>query len=466
MSEATSRYAVDAQRENLQPWRRRRSKSSPGISQAQYRSVEATLENSPATHAVAWDLPKVKGSRERRPYKLSGSEDRAGRCPIPVRRTPDPESLEPSVSTDSHNSPLLAAHTQLGASFTDFAGWKMPLRYSSDLAEHHRVRNTVGVFDLSHMGEIEITGPEAAALLDYALVGELSKVAVGKAKYSLICNANGGVIDDLVTYRLDDDRFLVVANAANYPTVYRELTARAATFDVAVNDQSADTALIAVQGPLSEDVIRNLVIAEQSALVADLKYYASAPAVVAGIDVLLARTGYTGEDGFELYVPKEQALALWEALLAEAGARGGGPCGLACRDTLRLEAGMALYGHELTIDTNPFEAGLGRVVRLNKEFVGRDALQAMSDQPVTRALVGLRGVGRRAARAEYEVYDAGGEGVVGVVTSGALSPTLGYPIALAYVDPTLATPGTELTVDIRGSKEPFTVTPSPFYRRT
>ncbi len=362
-------------------------------------------------------------------------------------------------------SPLLAEHEELGASFTDFAGWQMPLKYTSELAEHHAVRNAVGLFDLSHMGEIEVSGPDAAALLDYALVGEMSKVPVGKAKYSLICNPDGGVIDDLVAYRLADDHFLVVANAANYPAVHQQISSRAGGFDVTVADESAHTALIAVQGPLSADVVTSLAPSEQRQLVADLKYYASTPAVVAGIDVLLARTGYTGEDGFELYVPNEHAPALWRALLAEVIARRGAACGLACRDTLRLEAGMALYGHELTIDTNPYEAGLGKVVRLNKEFVGRQALQSLSEAPVSRVLVGLRGEGRRAARADYPVCDAGGENVVGVVTSGALSPTLGYPIALAYVDASLAEPGTALTVDVRGRKEPFVVTPSQFYRR-
>ena len=360
-------------------------------------------------------------------------------------------------------SPLLAEHEALGASFTDFAGWQMPLKYTSELAEHHAVRNAVGLFDLSHMGEIDVSGPDAAALLDYALVGEMSKVPVGKAKYSLICNPDGGVIDDLVAYRLADDHFLVVANAANYPAVHQQISSRAAGFDVTVADLSAETALIAVQGPLSADVVTSLVPSEQRQVVAELKYYASTPAVVAGIDVLLARTGYTGEDGFELYVPNGQAAGLWRALLAEVTARRGTACGLACRDTLRLEAGMALYGHELSMDTNPYEAGLGKVVRLNKDFVGRAALQSLSEAPVSRVLVGLRGEGRRAARADYPVYD--GDNVVGVVTSGALSPTLGYPIALAYVDAALAEPGTALTVDVRGRKEQFVVTPSQFYRR-
>lgn len=367
--------------------------------------------------------------------------------------------------TAAGTSPLLEAHAALGASFTDFAGWQMPLKYTSELAEHHAVRNAVGLFDLSHMGEIDVSGPGAAALLDYALVGELSKVVVGKAKYSLICNPEGGVIDDLVVYRLADDHFLVVSNAANYRAVHQQISSRAADFDVTVADQSAHTALIAVQGPLSADVVTSLAPTEQRQPIAELKYYASMPATVAGIEVLLARTGYTGEDGFELYVPNEQAVQLWEALLAETTARRGVPAGLACRDTLRLEAGMALYGHELNVATNPYEAGLGKVVRLNKEFVGREALQSLSEQPAARVLVGLRGEGRRAARADYPVCDAAGDTVVGTVTSGALSPTLGYPIALAYVDAALAEPGTALTVDVRGRKEPFVVTGSQFYRR-
>jgi len=366
-------------------------------------------------------------------------------------------------------SPLLGEHQSLGASFTDFAGWRMPLKYSSELAEHHAVRNAVGLFDLSHMGEIDISGPDAAALLDFALVGEMSAVPVGKAKYSLICNSEGGVIDDLVVYRLADDHFLVVANAANYPAVHREIRTRAGNFAATVTDRSGHTALIAVQGPKAQEVVSSLVPDDQRRLVDELKYYASTPAVVAGIEVLLARTGYTGEDGFELYVPNAQAPALWNELLGATTSRGGSAAGLACRDTLRLEAGMALYGHELTLDISPYQAGLGRVVRLDRrngqDFVGREALQALSEEPVSRVLVGLRGEGRRAARADYPVCDAAGDKVVGAVTSGALSPTLGYPIALAYVDAALAGPGTELTVDVRGRKEPYVVVPFPFYRR-
>lgn len=368
------------------------------------------------------------------------------------------------TSTTAPVSPLLAEHRELGAHFTDFAGWQMPLKYDSELVEHRAVRTAAGLFDLSHMGEIVVDGVDAGAMLDYALAGELSKVTAGRAKYSLLCDVDGGVLDDLVVYRLADDRFLVVANAANVAVVLRELLSRAGGFDVDVRDVSADTALLAVQGPLAQDIVSDLVSAEQTDLVASMKYYAAAPAVVAGIEVLLARTGYTGEDGFELYVPNRSAAQLWQALLDGTRSRGGAPAGLACRDTLRLEAGMALYGHELTLDTNPYEAGLGRVVKLSKDFVGRDALQRIADQPPARRLVGMVGKGRRAARAGYTVHSADGS-VIGSVTSGALSPTLGYPIALGYVSADLVEPGTEVSVDIRGKKEPFTVTSPPFYSR-
>ncbi|WP_072690315.1 glycine cleavage system aminomethyltransferase GcvT [Rhodococcus marinonascens] len=368
--------------------------------------------------------------------------------------------------TATPESPLLVEHGTLGAHFTDFAGWQMPLKYDSELAEHHAVRTKAGLFDLSHMGEIAVIGTESGALLDYALAGELSNIGVGRAKYSLLCNADGGVIDDLVVYRLANEHFLVVANAANASTVYRELAARAENFSATVDDQSGETALIAVQGPAAQDIVQALVPDRLAETVAELKYYAVTRAVVADIDVLLARTGYTGEDGFELYVPNAQAVQLWRALLDATTERGGVPAGLACRDTLRLEAGMALYGHELNLDTNPFEAGLGRVVRLNKDFVGRDALAQLSEQAPQRVLVGLTGTGRRAARAGYTVHSADGGSTVGTITSGALSPTLGHPIALGFVDVELREPGTQLTVDLRGKKEAFVVTPSPFYRRS
>ena len=374
---------------------------------------------------------------------------------------------------------LYGEHQKLGASFTDFGGWQMPLKYSSELAEHHAVRNAAGLFDLSHMGEVWVTGPDAAAFLDFALVGKISAMPVGKAKYSLICDTDGGIIDDLITYRLPaaadgTAKYLVVPNAGNAKVVAGALQERAAGFDVTVQDASAETSLIAVQGPKAQDLLLRLVPAAQHADVTGLKYYAAVevPFLVngAGLALLLARTGYTGEDGFEIFVPNDDAVGLWQALLAVADDGELTPAGLASRDSLRLEAGMPLYGNELSLQGDPYSAGLGPVVALSKEgdFVGKAALAAKKEagagSTTGRRLVGLKGLGRRAGRAHYPVLKDGA--VVGEVTSGQPSPTLGYPVALAYVDVQHAAPGTALDVDLRGKAEPFEVVELPFYKRT
>lgn len=391
---------------------------------------------------------------------------------------------------DRH-SPLHAEHVALGANLTSFGGWLMPLRYTSDLAEHRAVREAAGLFDLSHMGEIEVAGPQAAAALDHALVGNLTAVAPGRARYTMICQEDGAVLDDLVVYRLADERFLVVANAGNAELVLRELVERVAGFDATVTDQGADTALVAVQGPRAEEIVAGLTDPadpDAAQAVRGLRYYAAVPlALRAGdgrVDALVARTGYTGEDGFELFVPADRAVDLWRTVLAAGEPLGLVPAGLSARDSLRLEAGMPLYGHELDTTTTPYEAGLGRVVKLDKvsddgtplEFVGRAALAARRASAPARVLVGLKGLGRRPARAGYAVV-LPGDGVepggalgesarrVGTVSSGAPSPTLGYPIALAYVTPELSAEGTELAVDVRGRAEPVVVVPVPFYRR-
>lgn len=367
------------------------------------------------------------------------------------------------------NAPRLTAldalHRSLGATMTDFAGWDMPLRYASERDEHNAVRTKAGLFDLSHMGEITVTGPQAAALLDYALVGNIGGVATGRARYTMICQEDGGILDDLIVYRLGDTEYMVVANASNAQIVLDALTERAEGFDAAVRDDRDAYALIAVQGPESSGILKSLTDADLDGL----KYYAGLPGTVAGVPALIARTGYTGEDGFELFVEPRHAETLWQAL-TEAGAPAGlVPCGLSCRDTLRLEAGMPLYGHELTTSLTPFDAGLGRVVKFEKEgdFVGRKALEAAAERAATnppRKLVGLVALGRRVPRAGMAVV-AGGE-VVGEVTSGAPSPTLGKPLAIAYVDAAHAAPGTEgVGVDIRGTHEPYEVVALPFYKR-
>ena len=344
----------------------------------------------------------------------------------------------------------------------------MPLRYGSETAEHTAVRTAAGLFDLSHMGEFAVTGDEAAAALDYALTGEPSALKPGRARYTMICAADGGILDDLIVYRLADDGFLVVANAANAAVVGAELAERAAGRNAHVQNRTDDYALIAVQGPRAATILARLTDTDLAAV----KYYASYPARVAGRDVLLARTGYTGEDGFEIFAAPDDAEYLWAELSDTGAAHGMVPAGLAARDTLRLKAGMPLYGNELTADLTPFDAGLGRVVKLDKpgDFVGRHALAERATAAPQRQLIGLTAQSRRVPRHGYAVLWDGEP--AGTVTSGAPSPTLGVPIAMAYVRPDVAVaasrsgPGTgTLAVDVRGRAEPATLVELPFYRR-
>jgi aminomethyltransferase len=352
-------------------------------------------------------------------------------------------------------------HEQLGATLTDFAGWLMPLRYGSETTEHKAVRTAAGIFDLSHMGEIAVSGPAAAATLDYALTGTPSVLQPGRARYTMICAPDGGVLDDLIVYRLGDAEYLIVANAANTAVVAAALSERAAGQDVTVRDHTDRYALIAVQGPRAAAILAPLASAELDAL----KYYASYPAQLAGRQVLLARTGYTGEDGFEIFAAPDDAVDLWAAISAAGADHGLQPAGLAARDTLRLEAGMPLYGHELSRDVTPFDAGLGRVVRFDKpaDFVGRAALAERAAAAPQRQLVGLVSGSRRVPRQGYDVLSRGTK--CGTVTSGAPSPTLGVPIAMAYVRPDAAESAADLAVDVRGNVEPARLVELPFYRR-
>jgi len=422
---------------------------------------------------------------------MTAPDTTGGKTPAPSRTGSGERSQEGGETEGGQKTtPLLEVHRRLGATLTSFAGWLMPLRYASETDEHNAVRRAAGLFDLSHMGEISVTGPAAGAALDYALTGHLSTVEPGRARYTMICAADGGVLDDLVAYRLADDEYFVVANAANAGLVYQELTKRAAGHDVAVRDVSLDYALIAIQGPNAAAILSRRTGFPSSASLAELKYYASLRAVIGGTPVLLARTGYTGEDGFELFCPPDHAVSVWNAL-AEAGAGDGLiPAGLCARDTLRLEAGMPLYGNELSRDITPFEAGLGRVVKFDKpgDFVGREALAARALAGPGSRLIGLIGRSRRIPRHGHRVLLDGQ--VIGTVTSGAPSPTLGRPIAMAYVRPdavdAAAAAGTpravgaaasartaaqtaagagRLAIDVRGQAEPADYVQLPFYRR-
>jgi len=376
--------------------------------------------------------------------------------------------------TDLRYTPLRERHEALGASFTDFGGWNMPVRYTSDLAEHHAVRQAAGLFDISHMAEFIVEGPDAGAFLDFALAGRISTMAFGKAKYSLVLAETGGIIDDVIVYHLDEGWFLVIANAGNRDAVAAAFAERreewSSSRGVAIEDVTDSYSLIAVQGPVARQIVEATAgLGGLERPLADVSYYAATRGEFTGEQVLIARTGYTGEDGYELLVPNGAAVALWDALLAAGEPLGLVPAGLAARDTLRLEAGMPLYGHELSLDIVPAQAGLGRVVAVDKDdFVGRSALAAVvaPDAPV---LVGLVADGKRAGRAGYAVLDgsdAATAATVGAITSGALSPTLGHPIAMAFVSPHVAATGTELFIDVRGTRIPATVTDLPFYRRT
>jgi aminomethyltransferase len=366
-------------------------------------------------------------------------------------------TLEPTV----HESPLTETHRALGARLIEFSGWLMPVQYRSIIEEHRAVRETVGLFDLSHMGELYVEGPDAGAALASALVSDPPSLAIGRAHYSMICTPDGGIIDDLIVYRLADARFLVVANAGNAAVVSDALAERLVNLKAVLDDRALATGLLALQGPRAVDVLAPLTDVDLGAL----RYYAVAEGNVAGIPALVARTGYTGEDGFEVFVETGLTSELWEVLLAGVQAIDGLPIGLGARDTLRLEAGMPLYGNELDLDSNPFEAALGRVVKLEKpgDFVGKAALEKIARDGPARKLVGLIVEGRGIARHGYPVFS--GERRTGVVTSGTQSPTLAVPIAMAYVAPGDAEPGTVVDVEIRGARVPARVVTLPFYRR-
>jgi aminomethyltransferase len=357
----------------------------------------------------------------------------------------------------TQHSPLEAVHERLGAKMTDFAGWLMPLRYASETAEHNAVRADAALFDLSHMGEIAVTGTGAGEALDYALTGWLSKLTPGRARYTMLCAPDGGILDDLVVYRQAEDRYLVVANAANTAVVLRELRQRVT--GAGVTDETAVTALIAIQGPNAPARLAALTPLD----VRSIPYYGGAYGDVAGRPAWLARTGYTGEDGFEIFCAPGDAEHIWAAVAATGGEAGLPAAGLAARDTLRLEAGMPLYGNELGPEVTPYDAGLGRVVRLDKpgDFVGRAELTELAAEAPRHRLIGLVSQSRRVPRHGYAVLSGGKQ--IGAVTSGAPSPTLGVPIAMASVEGSHQGP---FWIDVRGKEEPAELAELPFYRRS
>ncbi|MGZ6259522.1 MAG: glycine cleavage system aminomethyltransferase GcvT [Candidatus Limnocylindrales bacterium] len=361
-------------------------------------------------------------------------------------------------------TPLYERHLAAGARLIEFSGWEMPVQYAGILEEHRAVRERAGLFDLSHMGELWLTGPGAGAALAFALVSDPPRLAVGRAHYSMMCVPDGGIVDDLIVYREAAERFLVVPNASNREAVARAFRERLGGFQTAFDDASLRTALIAVQGPRAKAILGPLTDVELDGL----PYYSIARGTAAGVAAHVARTGYTGEDGFELFVAWADAPAVWDRLMEAGAPEGLVPIGLGARDTLRLEAGMPLYGNELDLTPNPFEAGLGRVVKLDKpgDFVGRAALERVAEAGPRKALVGLVMRGRGIARHGYPVFvPAAADGPSGQITSGTASPTLGVPIAMAYVPPAAAALGTMVDVGVRDARVAAEVVSLPFYSR-
>jgi aminomethyltransferase len=362
-------------------------------------------------------------------------------------------------------TPLHDWHASHGARMVDFAGWSMPVQYASIVAEHHATRNAVGLFDVSHMGRIRFEGPDCEKLLDGIVTRQVAGMRAGQIRYALVTNDGGGILDDVLVYRLSGEggqpSYQLVVNASNRQNILDWLDAHRGKGDADFVDHTVDTAMIAVQGPRALDIVRPL----SSVDPAKLRYYTGSQAEISGTQGLISRTGYTGEDGCELIVPASAALELWEKLFAAAQPLGGGAAGLGCRDTLRLEAGMPLYGHELSEDINPFQAGLGFAVDLeDRYFPGRRALLKLRDNKNLPRRVGWDLAGKRVPRDGYVVLHNGEP--VGRVTSGTFSPTLGKPIAMGYVRPDLAAAGTEVTIDVRSHHEPARSVPLPFYRRT
>ena len=367
------------------------------------------------------------------------------------------------MDTSLKRTPLYEAHVKAGARLVPFGGWEMPVQYAGIIEEHRAVRSAVGLFDVSHMGEFEVDGPGALDALQSLTTNDVAALEVGQVQYSLLCYPNGTIVDDLTVYRLAGDRFMLTVNAANidkdwaWVTTYTSL-AEYLRKGVRWRNVSAETGLIAAQGPKAEELVGRL--ADQD--VGKLGYYRFARGAVAGIDTLISRTGYTGEDGFELYASAAATARLWAALLEAGHDDGAQPIGLGARDTLRLEMKYALYGNDIDDTTNALEAGLGWVVKPAKgEFIGREALEKVRREGVRRRLVGIEMVDKAVARHGYPVLKDGRR--VGVVTSGSYGPSVDRYIAMAYVETALAAVDTPLAVEIRGQAKAARVVRTPFH---
>jgi aminomethyltransferase len=365
-----------------------------------------------------------------------------------------------SDPAQTKRTPLFELHVAAGARMIAFAGWEMPVQYTSVVSEHLAVRERAGMFDVSHMGEAAVRGPEALAFLQHVTSNDVSKLVPGRVQYTALTTPEGTFVDDLLVYMLGEEDYLLVVNAGNTAKDLDWLRYHAKGLDVAVEDTSSAWAQIALQGPLAAAILQPLTAAG----LGSMKYYAFERGAVAGVPSIVSRTGYTGEDGFEIYAPAEGGASIWKALLAEGGGKGLVPVGLAARDTLRLEAKMALYGNDIDDTTTVLEADLGWIAKLDKgEFLGRETLLRQREEGVGRKLVGFEMEGRAIARHGYPVEIRGER--VGAVTSGTHAPFLGKNIGLAYLPRGAWEPGTRIDVVVRDRGEPAVVVPTPFYKR-
>lgn len=357
-------------------------------------------------------------------------------------------------------TPLYETHKALGGRIVDFAGWEMPVQYTGVIDEHLAVRSSVGIFDVSHMGEIEVSGPGALGAVKKLATNNIERIVDGQCQYTILCYEDGGTVDDTIVYRYNDDRFLFCVNASNTAKAFEWISSQVSAPDVLVEDVSADYAQIALQGPAAAEVIAPLMDISPS----EIATFRFVMAEVAGCETMVSRTGYTGEDGFEIYAAPEDAPAVWASLMEAGKSFNIKPVGLGARDTLRLEMGYALYGHELSEKISPIEAGLKRYVSFDgRGFIGEEALKAQFENGTARTLVGLRMKDAGVPRAGY-IVTAGGRDA-GVVSSGTSSPSLKAGVALAFVDTALKDPGTAVQVMIRGRAAAAEVSPPPFYKK-
>lgn len=372
-------------------------------------------------------------------------------------------TTESPDTTPLRRTSLFDEHKRLNGRMVPFAGWEMPVQYTGVTDEHKAVRESAGLFDVSHMGELEMRGQYAGQVVDYLVTNDTSKLTDGQAIYTCCCNAEGTILDDLIVYRAAADKYLIVCNAGNRAKISKVFE-NAAKDHCDFVDRSDETALVALQGPKAFAILAN---AGDISSIAAMPAFYFADVKLAGIDVTVARTGYTGEDGVEIFAPWNDAPKLWRALLEVGQQHGLKAAGLGARDTLRLECKMALYGNDIDETTNPLEAGLAWTVKLDKsDFVGKAALVAIKQRGLSRKLIGMEMVGRGIGRHGYPVRAAEGQPPVGIVTSGSPSPTLGKNIALAYVPLDKSKEGTRLFVDCRGKDIEAVVVKTPFYKRS